>query len=141
MRNIAERGFGIIWAREFGQQTNIPASIYAHWNHANRASAKKFEKFESLSVPGELGLQCRLLQLLVGAELGVDRVAKRFSRQTYHLLNSIVGFGNYGQHLCGESVSLGTAVCAILLSLEVANRLATEAADPAGAGSEKEETS
>jgi len=117
---------------EFGQLTNIPASIYAHWSHANRASSKKFEKFQSLKVPGELGLQCRLLQLLVGAEPGVDRVAKRFSRQTYHLLNSIVGFGNFGQHLCGETVSLGTAVGVILLALEVAAQLATEAADTPG---------
>jgi hypothetical protein len=101
----------------------IPSQIFGYWNQVRPQAA---QTFSNLDIPGELRPQCRLLQLLVGAEQGIARRAKYFSRQTYHLLNAVVGYGNYGQHTHGESVGLGTAVCAILSSLELAARLIEE---------------
>jgi hypothetical protein len=123
MRNIAERAFATIWAAEFGESMRIPSQIFGYWNQVRPQAA---QTFSNLDIPGELRPQCRLLQLLVGAEQGIARRAKYFSRQTYHLLNAVVGYGNYGQHTHGESVGLGTAVCAILSSLELAARLIEE---------------
>jgi hypothetical protein len=122
IRNIAERSFAIIWNAEFGRR-KIPSQTYGYWR---QKGANGVERFESLNVPGELRSQCRLLQLLTGAEQQVDRHAKHISRQTYHLLNSVVSYGHYGQHTQGEEVGLGTAIVAILTSLELAARLAEE---------------
>ena len=123
MRNIAERTLAAIWAAEFGEEMRIPSQIFGYWNQVRQQAA---QPFSTLDIPGELGLQCRLLRLLVGAEQSIARRAKYFSRQTYHLLNCVVGYGNYGQHTEGETVGLGTAVCAVLSSLELAARLIEE---------------
>jgi hypothetical protein len=66
--------------------------------------------------------------LLTGAEQDMDRQARFISRQTYHLLDSVVGYGHYGQHTEGENVTLGTALAAIITSLELAARLTEEQA-------------
>jgi Sigma-54 interaction domain len=122
MRNLAERSFTIIWNAEFGGR-KIPSHAYSYWR---QKGVNGVERFESLSVPGELRSQCRVLQLLTGAEQQIDRHAKYISRRTYHLLNSIVGYGHYGQHTDGENVALGTALAAIITSLELAARLTEE---------------
>ena len=60
------------------------------------------------------------------AKQGVNRQAKIISRQTYLLLNAVVSYGHYGLHTEGESVALGTAIAAIVSSIELAVRLAEE---------------
>jgi hypothetical protein len=99
--------------------------VFAYWRQKGVSGVDRFER---LNIPGELGMQCRLLQLLTGAQQEIDRHAKRASQQTYHLLNSVVGYGHYGQHTQGEDVALGTSVAAIITSLELAARLAEEQA-------------
>jgi hypothetical protein len=121
MRNIAERSFGLIWSAEFGESRKIPSHLFGHWRDRG---ARGIEVFERLQIPGELRPQCRLLQLLVGAEQGINRQARHFSQQTYHLLNAVVGYGNYGQHIEGEQVAVGTAVAAIMTAVELAAQLA-----------------
>jgi hypothetical protein len=121
MRNIAARCFALIWSCELGAGWQIPAELFGYWSqYAN------VDRFQQLRVPGELRPQCRLLQLLVGAEQKIDRRARHFSRQTYHLLNAVVDYGHYGQHTEGEQVELGTAVAAVMTSLELVARLAEE---------------
>jgi hypothetical protein len=122
MRNIAERSFAMIWHAEFGER-KIPSQVFGYWRQKGVSGV---ERFERLHIPGELGMQCRLLQLLTGAQQEIDRHAKRVSQQTYHLLNSVVGYGHYGQHTQGENVALGTAVAAIITSLELAALLTEE---------------
>jgi hypothetical protein len=122
MRNIAERSFAMIWNAEF-EERKIPSQVFAYWR---QKGTRGIDRFERLIVPGELRPQCRLLQLLTGAEQDIDRQAKFISRQTYHLLDSVVGYGHYGQHTEGENVALGTAVAAIITSLELAARLTEE---------------
>jgi hypothetical protein len=123
MRNIAEKIFASIWTAEFGEHKKIPSELFAYWDQATQG---RVQAFLSLQIPGELRPQCRLLQLLVGAEQNVSRRAKYFSRQTYHLINATVGYGHFGQHTEGENVGIGIAVCAILTALELANRVAEE---------------
>jgi hypothetical protein len=122
MRNIAERSFTIIWSAEF-EERKIPSYVFAYWRQKGVGGVDRFER---LIIPGELRPQCRLLQLLTGAEQEIDRHAKCISRQTYHLLNAVVNYGHYGQHTEGENVALGTAITAILTSLELAALLTEE---------------
>jgi hypothetical protein len=64
--------------------------------------------------------------LLVGAEQNIERNARHFSRQTYHPLDAVVGYGNYGQHTGGEDVTIGIAISAVMTSLELVARIAEE---------------
>jgi hypothetical protein len=57
-------------------------------------------------------------------------MAHHFSRQAYHLLDAVVGYGHYGQHTEGEQVELGTAIIAIMTSLELVARIAEEHPQP-----------
>jgi len=122
MRNIAERSFAIIWTTEFVQR-KIPSDVFAYWHEKGVSGVNRFER---LNIPGELRPQCRLLQLLTGAEQDIDRQARFITRQTYHLVNAVVSYGHYGQHTEGENVALGTAITAIITSLELAARLTEE---------------
>jgi hypothetical protein len=122
MRNIAERSFAIIWTAEF-EERKIPSPVFAYWR---QKGTRGIDRFERLIVPGELRPQCRLLQLLTGAEQDIDRQARFISRQTHHLLNAIVNYGHSGQHTEGENVELGTAIIAIITSLELVARLTEE---------------
>jgi hypothetical protein len=123
MRNIAERSFAQIWRCEFGPERHIPAELFGYWN---QRQVRGLERVELLGIPDELGPQCRLLRLLIGAEQNIDRKARHISRQTYQLLDAVVGYGNYGQHTGGEDVGIGTAVAAVMTSLELVARLAEE---------------
>jgi hypothetical protein len=123
MRNVAERSFALIWPCEFGPDRQIPAHLFSYWDERQ---VRGMERFRQLRVPAELRPQCRLLQLLVGAEQNIDRRARHFSRQVYQLLDAVVGYGHYGQHTGGKPVGLGTAIAAIMTSLELVARLAEE---------------
>lgn len=128
LRNLAERSFALVWAAEFGPEKKIPAHVFGHWRERG---VRRIEDFERLDVPGEIRRQARLLQLYVGAEQNVNRQARYVSRQTFQLLDAVVGFGNYGQHTEGEEVGLGTAVAAVIVALELSARLAAELPAPA----------
>lgn len=123
LRNFAERSFTLIWNAEFGAGRRISAQVVGQWRERG---VRGVEDFERLEIPGEIRRQARLLQLLVGAEQNVNRQARHVSRQTFQLVSAVVGFGNYGQHMEGEEVGLGTAVAAVIVALELAVRLSEE---------------
>jgi hypothetical protein len=122
MRNIAERSFALIWACEF-LDGRIPADLLWYWRERE---ARGHDPFQQLRIPGRLRPQCRLLQLLVGAERSIDSRVHHFSRQTYQLLDAVVAYGDYGHHTEGENVGIGTSVAAVMTSLELVARLAEE---------------
>lgn len=117
IRSIVERVFVLIWQQEFGDVKKIPSSIY---DRIKTQSPKIAGDFYELAIPGALGKQCRLLQIVVGADAQCSRLlTKRISRGTYALVGSLQGYGDYGQHTGGEPVKLSVAVAALVTAIEL----------------------
>jgi hypothetical protein len=132
MRGIADRTLDLIWEAEFGSEKNIPADFINYW----RSTLPTWRDEKPLpahllannTIPPSRGLQCGLLQLLVGAAERIESKARHVSKSTYVLLNTVHNFGNLGQHFAGEDMHEGTAVAAIISCLELAACLNRELA-------------
>ena len=120
IRGIIDRSLDLIWLAEFGVEKEIPAGWFNDW----RIRKENIEVFNN-QFPHKRGHQIRLLHLITGtANSGAK--AKCVTKNTYVLASSLQGFGDFGQHLDGESVPVGVAVSAIMLSIELASLLAVE---------------
>lgn len=69
-------------------ERKISSHLFDYWRQRD---VRDVNRFEHLNIPGDLGGQRRLLQLLTGADQGIDGRARFISRQTFYLLNSMVG--------------------------------------------------
>ena len=64
--------------------------------------------------------------MIVGAKPRISRKSQFVTPETYSVINSLKAYGDFGQHLDGASVSIGTAVTAVLASIELASLLADQ---------------
>jgi hypothetical protein len=132
MRGIAERALDLVWEIEFSPGKTIPAEYVEYWRrtlptwHNEKPLHAHLLAYQT--VPPSRGLQCGLLQLLVGAAERIESRAKRVSKSTYVLLNTVHNFGNLGQHFAGEEMHEGAAVAATMSCLELAACLDRELA-------------
>ena len=132
MRRVSERAFALIWKAEFGGENRFPEELYEYWRHVG---LRDYDRFESLRVPEGLGPQCRLLQLLVGADHQTEKKSQYISKGTYALLSAIQGFGDLGQHTDGEEIDLSVAISAAISAIELASLLSKELSSQATATS------
>jgi hypothetical protein len=123
IRSISDRVFELIWDHEFGPEKRIPLAIIEYWNSERRGIT---DFLHEAKIPEDLGRQCRLLQLLVGAENRISPRASSVAKSTYYLLEAVQGFGDYGQHPHGAVISVGTAAAAVLSCIELAACLERE---------------
>ena len=93
------------------------------WNRERRGATDFLSEGR---VPEDFGRQCRLLQLLVGADRRISSRANSVSKSTYYLLSALQGFGDYGQHSGAAVISVGTAAAAVLSCIELASCLESE---------------
>ncbi len=123
VRNISDHALDLIWHAEFGSSRKIPSDLFAYWEKTlpEQRAMRLRDQFPDEKVPaGNRGYQCQLLQLLVGAAPRLERRAKRVSKSTYVLVNSVHTFGDLGQHLEGRDVHQGAAIAAVMSCLELA---------------------
>ncbi len=114
-RAIINRAFELIWQREL-PDGNIPGE----WT---REFGKMMDRPLQGKVPSDIGLQCRLLELITDSRCAVQT---RVSRYTYTLINALPAPGNIGSHLLGSRQSVGYSVALGFWCLQLADQLANE---------------
>ena len=75
--------------------------------------------------PTRLGHQVGLLHLLTGTDKSVSK-SQHVSKNTFVLINSLQGIGDFGQHIDGAEVHVGIAISSVTLSIELAEILSKE---------------
>jgi hypothetical protein len=123
IRGIVDRALDIIWDAELGNDREIPDDWFQEWQINGEKGPENYwdKKFPK----ARRGWQIRLLHLLTGTDKS-DPKANHISKSTYTLVNSLHGFGDYGQHLDGKKVPEGVAIAAIASSLELAENIGHE---------------
>ena len=116
IRGIVDDLFQMIWKIEI-PTGKIPVVWVQRW----RASGGN-DNCPSGNVP-EGGKRCQLLNLMTESRTAVGA---KVSRSTYYLINSLHSYGDFGQHLQGEKVSLVSVAIALLTALELYAQLSRE---------------
>ena len=116
VRGIVDRALDLIWAAEFGSDKKIPSDHFAYWKLKDERGPEQYwdEQF-----PVKRGHQIRLLQLITGTDRSGAK-AKCVTKNTYALTSAAHGFGDFGQHIDGAPVDLGTAFAALNVCVELA---------------------
>ena len=130
VRGIIDRALDLIWAAEFGGDRKIPSDYFAYWKLREERGPQQYwdEQF-----PVKRGHQIRLLQLITGTDRSAAK-AKCVTKNTYALANAAHGFSDFGQHIDGAPVGLGTAFAALSVCVELAASLDRELTHPAAQG-------
>lgn len=128
VRGIVDRALDLIWAAELDGK-KIPSEWFDIWK---RAGETGFDSWNE-QFPTRRGHQIRLLQLMTGTDKSTAR-AKFVSKSAHVLTNAAHGFGDFGQHIDGVSVDLGTAFAALSVCIELAAVLDRELGRANGEG-------
>lgn len=123
VRGIVNQAFELIWKAEVPNKL-IPSQWMAIWKQNNE---RRVDEWETTFPQGVH--RVRLLNLITGTDRSVP-CARHVTKETYVLMNAIHGFGDFGQHLEGNRVDLGTAYAVLNLCIELAACLNREL--PAG---------
>lgn len=118
VRALVERSFALIWAKELPDR-KIPPEWTEEWRKPDRDGNEVRNPPEG-NVPGRLGQQCRLLDLMTDA-----RKLRRTSirRSTYVLINGLQSVGDHGQHPEGEPIPMDYAVAVCFSALQLVRQL------------------
>jgi hypothetical protein len=116
MRGIVDKALDLIWDVEFGPGRAIPLAWFTEWQHSGE---KGSESYWDNKFPIRRGHQIRLLQLMTGTQNSAPK-AKRVSKNTCVLASAAHGFGDFGQHIDGTEVTVGVAVSAVNICIELA---------------------
>ncbi len=121
-RSIVESTLNVILKAEGLDPAGVvPAAWKESWQrYKNNTVAAGDEP-----VPSDRGLQCRLVRFITGRSDN-PRVAHKISRQTSVLLDQISAYGNYVNHLDGETVRFGTAYGMCFTAIELMASLAAD---------------
>lgn len=122
IRAVVERSFQLIWDR-FIPDRRIPDAWSAEWKQHDRDGNPPMRDPPQGMVPGRLGGQCQLLNLMTDARR-TRRTAVR--RSTYVLIEGLQKVGDFGQHLEGEPVPHGFGISICLTALQVVEQLTTD---------------
>lgn len=124
IRALIERCFVLIWDRALPDR-KIPPEWTEEWRKPDRDGNEVRNPPEGY-VPGRLGQQCRLLDLMTDA-----RKTRRTSirRSTYVLINGLQGVGDYGQHPEGEKITQDYGVAICLSALQLVRQLTEDLLD------------
>lgn len=114
VRGIVDRALDLIWAAELDGK-KIPSEWFDMWK---RAGETGFDSWNE-QFPTRRGHQIRLLQLMTGTDKSAAR-AKFVSKSAHVLTNAAHGFGDFGQHIDGVPVDLGSAFAALSVCIELA---------------------
>ncbi|MFZ2301327.1 MAG: hypothetical protein WAW10_05600 [Gallionella sp.] len=114
VRGIVDRALDLVWAVEL-EAKKIPSGWFDMWK---RAGETGFDAWNE-QFPTRRGHQIRLLQLMTGTDKSTAR-ARFVSKSAHVLVNAAHGFGDFGQHLDGAPVDLGTAFAALTVCVELA---------------------
>jgi len=116
VRGIVDRALDLIWTAEFGKDKKIPTDYFSYWKLKDERGPEQYwdEQF-----PVKRGHQIRLLQLITGTDRSGAK-AKCVTKNTYALTNAAHGFGDFGQHIDGVPVDLGTAFATLSVCVELA---------------------
>lgn len=128
IRGIIDRSLKLIWSKEFGDDLLIPQEWVDEWGYDCGNNDRQLDWLDGNKVPNHRALECRLLQYLTGSHQCIKRGAKAkyVTSQTYVLINALKAYGDFANHLEGATVTLGTAVSATMLVIELAGLLEAE---------------
>ena len=121
---IRDQALRLIWKNEnISTEGKIDDQITGTWEKTKNFKKDKF--FTKLADEHWLfptnreGDQVALLRYLTGAKEGVVRIAKKTSKSTYVLMNSIHEYRNYREHSLGEEMTFSVATLALATSVEL----------------------
>lgn len=123
IRGIVDMALDLIWDAELGSGKVVPAEWFTEWQHNGEKGSESY--YWNNQFPAKRGHQIRLLQLLTGTQNSAPK-AKRISKNSWALASSAHGFGDFGMHREGAQVSVGLAVSAVNVCLELAACLEKE---------------
>lgn len=122
VRGLVERSFRLIWDKAIPNR-QIPTEWSTEWKQPDRDGNQPPNNPPEGSVPGRLGRQCQLLNLMTD-----PRRTKRTTvrRSTYVLLEGLQTVGDFGQHLEGEPVPHGFGVAVCLSALQTVEQVTVD---------------
>lgn len=118
VHGILERVLGLIWQAECWNAGLGKAQIREEWIATWRETRDKFSEEWLIRFP-EGGARMRLLDLITGTQV-TDRLARRITKNTYVLANSLQGFRDFGVHPKAAGHDLGVGYAALHASIELA---------------------
>ncbi len=119
VRGIVDKAFELIWKTELPGK-RIPSEWMSIWEYNKEGGIDKWKTTFPQGVH-----RVRLLNLMTGTEKSAP-CAKRVTKGTYALMNATHGFGDFGQHQEGASVTPGTAYAVLHLCIELAAAITSE---------------
>jgi hypothetical protein len=122
VRNIVDRALELIWSVEIPDR-KIPEDWTNYW----KKTGERSPEYWNGQFPTKRGHKIGLLHLLTGTE-NSDPVAKYITRSTYVLVSAAQGFGDFGQHIDGNTVHAATGVAAMAVCVEMAATVVRELA-------------
>jgi len=123
IRSIIDQSLDLIWDKEFNQSKEIPEDILENWRKRDRHAVP--DSWGS-KVPSGRGDQIKLLRLITGSHEKIVSTAKFVTKNTYTLCNALHCIGNFGQHRDNTTPTLGLAISAVTMCIELADCLAEE---------------
>ena len=126
IRGLVDKVFDLIWKAEIPDK-RIPSEWMAVWK---RNDERRVDEWETTFPQGVH--RVRLLNLMTGTDRSAPS-AKRITKETYVLMNSVHAFGDFGQHQEGAAVNVGTGYAALHLCIELAAAVTRELQDKSGA--------
>lgn len=119
VRGIVNRAFDLIWESELVNK-QIPIEWMSTWKYNKERNIDDWQTTFPQGVH-----RVRLLNLMTGTDKSKP-CAKHITKSTFVLMNAAHAFGDFGQHLEGAEIDLGTAYAAFQLCIELASSLMRE---------------
>jgi hypothetical protein len=120
IRNIVDSALELVWNAEIPDR-HIPSEWFDTWRYNGEKGPDKWKG----QFPRRGGHKIALLHLITGTEES-NSVTKHVSRSTYTLIAAAHGFGDFGQHIDGNTVHAATGLAAMAVCVELAATLARE---------------
>lgn len=120
IRNVVDRALELVWDAEVPDR-KIPSEWLDTWRYNRESGPDKWNG----QFPRRGGHKIALLHLITGTE-NSHPVASYATRSTYTLVASAHGFGDFGQHIDGNTVHASTGLAAMTVCVELAASLSRE---------------
>ena len=120
VKQLCNKFFELIWQLEFGGN-QLAEGLIDIWH---REGVRYNDSWRDGKVPrGNQAQEMRLLQLLAGSDTNVTPRSKVANKQVYQYMNILNSYGNFGQHIDEEIVTMGTAITAVTASIQLLDHL------------------
>jgi hypothetical protein len=121
LTSIEDAVLAAVCAYEFGPDRIFPGEVYdqLHWVDATNKIVKRLRDLRDRPIPGDRLIRLQILRLITGSAQGFQTISRFANKDIYVLIDAIHSFRNRTEHSDGDHISLGVAVAALMICIEL----------------------